>query len=348
MTPPNALDEINSSAAHGFVLDICGVEVDQPTGKLRIDRYVSVHDAGRILNPALADGQVRGGFANAIGATLMEQFSYSRDGSFQSGTLADYLIPTVSEIPPIEIIHIETPSPFTPLGAKGIAEGNCMSTPVCIANAVADALGRDDIELPLTPARIQSLLDKGEPAPPAQTANRSMFSTNRMIKGEGSHFIALTPETLWPVLLDPVALASVIPGCKSLERVKDNSYCGQMRLGVGIVQGLFTAHVNLTELDPPRSLMLSGGASGALGESSGEAHVTLTAEESGTRIAYSYGIDLTGRAAAVGARMIEGASRILIGEFFKRLGRHAEELNDKAGKTPGRTGLFSRWFGGGS
>ncbi len=150
---PNALDEINSSAAHGFVFDLCGVEIERDTGRVRIDKYVTVHDAGRILNMALADGQVRGGYSNAVGAALYEQFSYGADGSFLSGTFADYTIPTAAEVSDIEILHIETPSPVTPLGAKGIGEGNCMSTPVCIANAVADALGVENIELPLTPAQ---------------------------------------------------------------------------------------------------------------------------------------------------------------------------------------------------
>ena len=80
--------------------------------------------------------------------------AYGPDGSFLSGTFADYLLPTVAEVPEPLILHMQTPSPFTPLGSKGVGEGNCMSTPVCIANAVADALGVPDIELPLLPARL--------------------------------------------------------------------------------------------------------------------------------------------------------------------------------------------------
>ena len=68
----------------------------------------------------------------------------------------------MSEIPEVEILHIESPSPLTPLGAKGLAEGNCMSTPVCIANAIADALGVDEVELPATPRRIHAMLEGGK------------------------------------------------------------------------------------------------------------------------------------------------------------------------------------------
>ena len=158
LEPPNDADEINSSATYGFVFDFCGVEIDRDTGEICVDRYVSLHDAGRILNPALFDGQVRGAFAMVIGAALYERFIYDESGSFLSGSFADYAVPTAEMVPDLVILHRETPSPVTPLGAKGVAEGNSMSTPVCIANAVADALGVADLELPLTEARILELL----------------------------------------------------------------------------------------------------------------------------------------------------------------------------------------------
>jgi 2-furoyl-CoA dehydrogenase large subunit len=148
---PNAADEVNGSAVYGFVFDFCGVEIDRDTGTVRVDKYVSLHDAGRILNPALFEGQVRGGFAMAVGAVLYERLVYAKDGGFVTGSLLDYALPTASMIPELEILHQQTPSPVTPLGAKGVAEGNSMSTPVCIANAVADALGVAEVNLPLTP-----------------------------------------------------------------------------------------------------------------------------------------------------------------------------------------------------
>ena len=163
--PPDENDRVNSSGAYGFIFDMCGVEVDD-TGRVRIDEYVTMHDAGRRLNPALVDGQIRGGFAHGLGAALYEELAYADDGSFLSGTFADYLVPTACEVPNPTILHMETPSPFTPLGAKGVGEGNAMSTPVCLANAVADALGIDDVELPMTPAKVASWLAGEEPPPP--------------------------------------------------------------------------------------------------------------------------------------------------------------------------------------
>jgi 2-furoyl-CoA dehydrogenase large subunit len=101
---------------------------------------------------------MRGAFAQGIAAALYEEFVTNEEGAFLTGTFADYLVPTVSEIPTVELLHIESPSPFTPLGAKGLAEGNCMSVPACIANAIADALGVKNVQLPATPRRIHALM----------------------------------------------------------------------------------------------------------------------------------------------------------------------------------------------
>jgi 2-furoyl-CoA dehydrogenase large subunit len=158
LSAPTEDDGINSSLCHGFIFDFCGLEVDSITGAVRIDKYVTMHDCGRVLHPGMVAGQVTGGFAHALGAALYEEYVYADDGSFISGTLADYLMPTTTEVPAPVILHFESLSPFTPLGAKGVGEGNCMSTPVCIANAVADALGVAAIDLPLTPAKLAALV----------------------------------------------------------------------------------------------------------------------------------------------------------------------------------------------
>ena len=165
LTAPTEADEVNSSLCHGFIFDFCGVEVDRVTGAVRVDKYVTMHDCGRVLHPGMVAGQITGGFAQGIGAALYEEFAYSPDGAFLAGTFADYLLPTTTEVPTPTILHVETPSPFTPLGAKGVGEGNCMSTPVCLANAVADALGIAAIDLPMTPAKLAVHIHPAERAP---------------------------------------------------------------------------------------------------------------------------------------------------------------------------------------
>ncbi len=158
LDPPDAEDRVASSGAHGFIVDVCAVEIDDDTGAVEVLDYVTVHDAGVLLNPLLADGQVVGGLAHGVAAALFERHVYDESGNLLTGSLVDYLTPTAPDLPVPRIGHLSSPSPFTALGAKGLGEGNTMSAPVAIANAVADALDRDDVELPLTPPRVWALL----------------------------------------------------------------------------------------------------------------------------------------------------------------------------------------------
>ena len=154
LAPPDDLDRVASSAAHGLVVDVAVVEVERDTGEVRVLDYVTVHDAGTLLNPLLADGQVEGGFAHGAAAALFERHVHDEHGNLMTASFLDYLVPTAPDLPAVRTAHRSTPSPFTATGAKGLGEGNTMSAPAALANAVADALGRDDLELPLTPPRV--------------------------------------------------------------------------------------------------------------------------------------------------------------------------------------------------
>ncbi len=129
--------EITASyAAH-----IATVEVDVEVGKVNILGYAIVHDAGTVINPMLVEGQVHGGVAQGVAGALFEELVYNKDGSLLTPTLIDYLIPTSMDLPSMVIEHLDTPSPFNPLGIKGIGEGGAIGPPAAIANAIADALG---------------------------------------------------------------------------------------------------------------------------------------------------------------------------------------------------------------
>ena len=326
LAPPDEQDRINTSLTYGFVFDFCGVEIDRDTAAVRIDKYVTMHDAGRMMNPLILMGQVYGSYGQGVGAALYESFEYGEDGSFLSGTFADYLVPTSYEVPEPVVLHMETPSPFTPLGAKGAAEGNCMTTPVCLANAVADALGVADLELPLFPAKLSEIVHGAErPAPvrakaaaaPAMPA--AAAGAAHALVGRGDTLVPAPPQNVWDTLLDPVKLASVIPGCHKLDLVGPNQYRAEVSLGVGPVRGRFVAEVGLSDMDPPRAATLSGGLSGPLGNSRGSGRVRLVPEGTGTRVSYDYSIEIGGKVAAVGGRMLEGAARVVVGQFFQRL-----------------------------
>ena len=330
---PDEQDRINTSACYGFAFDLCGLEIDRATGRVRIDRYVTAHDAGKLLNPALADGQIRGAFAQGLGAALMEEFRYGPDGSFQSGTLADYLLPTTCEVPDPMIVHLETPSPFTPLGAKGLGEGNNMSTPPCIANAVADALGVRDIRLPLTPAKVMAMIGLEDPPPSrlelAETATAAATGGKERSKGakalsaRGTVDLDAPPEAVFAVLLDPQALAQVVPGCHVLEPIGDNRYRADVTVGVGMIKARYEAEIALSDLEPPHRLRLSGAGLSSLGSARGSGMVELAPHEGGTRLTYDYEAEVSGKVAAVGGRMLEGAAKVVLRQLFESLGRQA-------------------------
>jgi 2-furoyl-CoA dehydrogenase large subunit len=149
-----------SNAAH-----CCLVEIDQRTGEVRILKYVVVHDCGRELNPAIVEGMVQGSTVHGIGAALLEEFRYDERGQLLTSTLMDYLKPTALDVPDIEVDHLSTPSPFTPLGAKGVGEGGAIPGPVAVANAVEDALAEFGVvirSLPITPERVWRWLQEAK------------------------------------------------------------------------------------------------------------------------------------------------------------------------------------------
>lgn len=160
---PDLKDRVNSSNTYGFIAEVMAVEIDCETAAVKIVRYVTIHDAGTIINPAIAEGQVLGGALHGLGAALYEDLAYDADGQFLAGSFMDYLVPTAMEAPAVEIAHIETPSPFTTLGAKGLGESSSMTVPAVVANAVSDALKPLDVrvtELPITPSGLWTLIER--------------------------------------------------------------------------------------------------------------------------------------------------------------------------------------------
>ena len=147
-----------SNATH-----IAVVEVDPETCGVVVRRFVVVEDCGRIINPLIVEGQAIGGVAQGVGAALLEEIVYDGDGQLLTGSLMDYLVPTAAELPPVEVVHLERPSPTTLGGFKGVGEGGTIGAPAAVANAIADALkplGIELSELPVTPDRLFRLLSR--------------------------------------------------------------------------------------------------------------------------------------------------------------------------------------------
>ena len=152
-----------SNACHA-----CIVEVDPETGRVTIARFVVAEDAGRLVNPMIVDGQIVGGVAQGIGNALLEEIVYDEGGNILTATLADFLPPTSREMPPIELLHLETLDGTTITQAKGLGEGGAIGAPAAVLNAINDALAPFGVtieEMPATPRRIRAALRQATKKP---------------------------------------------------------------------------------------------------------------------------------------------------------------------------------------
>ncbi|MGH7277707.1 MAG: xanthine dehydrogenase family protein molybdopterin-binding subunit, partial [Candidatus Rokuibacteriota bacterium] len=170
-------DRVNSSNTYGFIAEVMAVEVDPETAEIRIVKYVTVHDAGTIINPLIAEGQIYGGALHGLGGALYEELAYDESGQCLTASFMDYVVPSAGEAPTIDIAHIVSPSPLTPLGSKGLGESSSMTVPAVIANAVSDALTPLGIrinELPMTPSRLWKLMREARPGAEGDRPERDL------------------------------------------------------------------------------------------------------------------------------------------------------------------------------
>src|SRR5690606_23871248 len=147
----------SSASTHAAV-----VEVDTETGEVRLVDFAVAEDCGRVVNPMIVDGQIHGGVAQGIGTALLEELTFDDEGQPRATSFMDYLLPGATEIPDIAVAHLETLSPFTVLGMKGMGEGGAIAPPAAIANAVTDALhdlGVSICQTPITPRRVWLAID---------------------------------------------------------------------------------------------------------------------------------------------------------------------------------------------
>jgi carbon-monoxide dehydrogenase large subunit len=148
--------------AYANACHVVEVEVDVETGGITLLKYVALQDAGRLINPMIVDGQIKGGIVHGIGNAIFERVVYDDNGQPLTTNLADYLLPTATDLPMIETIYTETPSPLNPLGAKGVGEVGTVPAAAAVISAIEDALSEFDIRIstvPVSPQYIVSLLE---------------------------------------------------------------------------------------------------------------------------------------------------------------------------------------------
>jgi carbon-monoxide dehydrogenase large subunit len=154
------------ASAFGYGTAAAAVEVDAESGEFRIEQLVFVHDCGPQVNPTLVEGQLLGGIAQALGAALFEELIYDQSsGQLVNGTMLDYFAPTACDLPPVELDHLETPSPVTPFGIRGIGETGTIPPAAAIANAICDALSPIGVEinrLPMTSEAIWRAIERAK------------------------------------------------------------------------------------------------------------------------------------------------------------------------------------------
>jgi carbon-monoxide dehydrogenase large subunit len=147
----------SGGATFSGAVHVALVEVERESGRVGVRRYAVVEDCGPVINPTLVEGQVHGAVAQGLGEALLESVFYDDDGQLLTGTLMDYALPRAGDVPPIEIRHVETPSPVTPGGVKGMGEGGTIGAPAAIANAVADALAPFGVPVTALPIRAEAI-----------------------------------------------------------------------------------------------------------------------------------------------------------------------------------------------
>jgi 2-furoyl-CoA dehydrogenase large subunit len=187
-----------------------------------------------------------------------------------------------------------------------------------------------------------------EPAPPpgraiAASPNRT---GDRRLRGAGEAVVGAPAERVWAMLLDPATLQAVIPGCHDVAKISDTHFRADVTIGIGPVKGRYRADVKLSDLDPPHAVTLGGSAEGALGFGGGEGRITLVPNEGGgTAIRYVYEAAIGGKVASIGGRLLDGAARVIIGQFFAALARKAGG-GAAARSRPSLLAKLRRWFGG--
>jgi carbon-monoxide dehydrogenase large subunit len=173
--PPDARGELAATETYDPVFGtttsathIAVVEIDPETYQVQVARFVVAEDCGRLVNPLIVDGQVHGGVAQGIGAALYEEIVYDEQGQITTASLVDYLLPSACEIPPMQVMHLESVSPTTLGGFRGMGEGGTIGAPAAVLNAINDAIapfGVEINEMPATPRRIRAALRGAEKRP---------------------------------------------------------------------------------------------------------------------------------------------------------------------------------------
>ena len=216
----------------------CTCEVDVETGHVTLTRYIVSEDVGPMINPNVVEGQIAGGTVQGIGGALLENMAYDDDGNPLSSTFVDYLLPTATEVPPIEYGHVEIPGPGVG-GYKGVGEGGAIGSTPAVINAINDALAPLGVTLTRLPA---------SPAAIVELWNRPAGSKDRNVELNNEFRVAVPAAKTWEVLTDVERVAPCLPGATLLS-VDGDEFTGAVKVKVGPITVSYKGEAAFVEKD---------------------------------------------------------------------------------------------------
>ena len=313
-----------ANGAHAVV-----VETDPDTAEVRILRYCVVHDCGTLINPRIVEGQVHGGVAQGVGGALYERIVYDENGQLLNASFMDFLMPYASEVPKVEIDHLETPSPLNPLGIKGAGEAGTI--PGAGRAGRGHLRRRGVLHRPHADLPVGAVGAAGTPRPEGGA-----------MRIAGNATLHAPVEAVYDALRDPRVLVRTIPGCERLEQTGEDAYQMTVTAGVASVRGTYAGDVRLTDQRAPNGFVLRASGSGAPGTVSADVTVELSPGENGTtELSYDADAVVGGMIGGVGQRLLSGVAKRTAGDFFTAVdqvlaggGAEAEEAATGDGVAP--------------
>ena len=321
---------IRSTFANGMHAAI--VETDPETAEIRILRYCVVHDCGTLINPRIVEGQVHGGVAQGVGGALYERMVYDEHGQLLNASFMDFLMPYATEVPVVEIDHLETPSPLNPLGIKGAGEAGVIPGMAVIAAAIEDAEGFRITRMPISPSELFDLRRR-HAAGEIPALRRT--SREGVMKVTGSATIAAPRDEVWTALNDPAVLVRTIPGCLAAggdraRRLPDDDL-RRRRVDQGHLPGRGPAGRAAAARLVRAARHRHRRAGHRQRRRHGPAHAGGCV---GTRIDYDADAVVGGMIGGVGQRVLAGVAKKTAGEFFAAVERRAHRRCCQRGSRP--------------
>ena len=314
----------------------CVVEVDRETGVVEIVDYAAVDDCGTRIHPQIVEGQVHGATVHAIGAALYEDFVYDEDGQLLTSNFYDYHVPHALDVPSLKTGAIESPSPFSPLGSKGMGEGGGGGIH-CICSAIQDALkpaGAPIVYDSCNPYhRVWSMLQDPE-------STRANVTVVAGVKVEGTKELTAPREVVWQVLNDPAQMAKLMPGVEGFEIKDDRHWQAKVKIPLGLGGLRMTIDFEKVEEREPEFAQLNAKGNGVGAIMNMQTQFNLAENGTGTTMRWEADVKIAGPVGAMGQRVLQPIINQQVGNVLGALEKQVErggggDGRRRAGHPPG-------------